>query len=66
MDCDDSKIKPLPPVTEKDFDDSELLHMETILNAYTGCDIEVPRLHKSMYGIALAGITSFQKFPIWK
>ena len=56
-DCDDSKIKPLPPVTEKVFDESELQNIKTLLNThYTSSHIEVLRLHKSMHGIALAGI----------
>ena len=56
MDCDDSNVKPLPPVTEKVFNESKLHNIKTILNAHKiGSNFEVLRLHKSMQGIVLAG-----------
>ena len=52
----------MPPVTEKVFDYCELQNIKTVLNAqYTSSHIEVLRLDKSMYGIALAGIKQASK-----
>ena len=55
MDCDDSNVKPLPPVTEKVCNESELHNIKTILNAHNiGSNFEVLWLHKPMQGIVLA------------